>query len=110
MSAGLGGPFVFVFLIVPSLSRRCFSGANDPRSRVPFGEAHDHQPVPDRVTDDQLTALARRVIGIVENLAQWVGEYGECLFERYSVILQVGFRLARVLFELRSHRIDLTLP
>ena len=75
MSLELRGPFRGVLLIVPSLMRRRFSGANDSRPRFPLREADNQETLVRRVPDDQFPPFASRMIRIVENVRKWIGKY-----------------------------------
>src|SRR5712691_969197 len=62
-------PFRVLFLIVPSLTRRRFPGADDSRPRCPLREANDQKTLVGRMPNDQLAILVRRMIRIVKILA-----------------------------------------
>src|SRR2546427_2341870 len=94
-----------VLLIVSSLMRRRFPGANDSRPRLPLREAHHQKTLARRVPDDQLAPFALRMIRIIENVGERIGKYCQGLFEGDPMFLEIFCCLLRVPLELRSHRL-----
>jgi len=56
------------------------------------------------MSDDQLALLVLRMIRIVEDASEWVGEYRQRFFERHSVLLEILARLCCVPLELGRRR------
>jgi hypothetical protein len=95
MSVELRGPFLGVLLIVSSLMRRRFPGANDSRPRSPFREADNQELLVGRVPDDQFSPFVSRMIRIVENAGKRIGKYSQSLFEQDAMFLEILFCLLR---------------
>jgi len=87
---------------------RCrFPGADDSRPGLPVGETDDQKTLLNRMSDDQLALLALRMIRIVEDASERIGEYRQCLVERHSVLLEILARLRSIPLELRRRRCHL---
>src|SRR5579859_2350875 len=85
-----------VFLIVFTLDRGCFARADQSNPACAGGEANQNETVFQRVPDDDLTRLVRRVLIIVENPGQRVPKNRERLFEVDSMTDFIGTGLSRV--------------
>ena len=59
------------------------------------------------MSDDQLALLVLRMIRIVEDASERIGEYRQCLIERHSVLLEILARLRSIPLELRRRRCHL---
>ena len=62
------------------------------------------------MTDDQFPPFLIRMIGIVENVRQWIRENGQCFVESNSVILEVLCRFLGIPLEFRGHQTVLSVP
>jgi hypothetical protein len=62
------------------------------------------------VPDDDLACLIGRMIRVVEDPREWIGEHAECFFECDSVFLDVCFGFCGIPFKIHTHRIFGSLP
>lgn len=66
----------------------------------PFDVAHYQQSSSGRCAKN---FLADGVIWIWHQHGQWIGEHGRCFIEEDLMLVQIGFRLAHIPFELVAH-------
>ena len=62
------------------------------------------------MADDQFPLLLTRMVRIVEDVREWIGEYGQCFVESNSVILEVLCRFLGISLEFRGHQTVLSVP
>src|SRR5207237_5983836 len=74
---------------------------------LPVNETDDQKTLLSRLSDDQLALLVLRMIRLVEDASERIGEYRQRLIERRSVLLEILARLRSVPLELRRRRYHL---
>src|SRR3990172_2346458 len=99
LELGFGALLIFL-----SLAFRRFPRADDPDLRRSLCKGYQQQSLPLRIPDDDLPGLVARMMGVVEDARRRVGEYAQGLVEAQAMLLEVLLSLARIPFELETHR------
>jgi hypothetical protein len=89
-----------VFFIVTPFSCGRFTGAENPNPISPFSEANDKQAILQQVLDNYFTEFFARMLLIVENTGERIGEYRQGLFEGDSMFYFVGKGFSKIPLEL----------